>query len=66
MPRSLAESYSAQHAQALAAIMKIQDAVCDLPAPDCGVRIDWTHVGSLCELNRQLSDALAFIGAKDA
>jgi hypothetical protein len=46
--------------------MKIQDAVCDLPAPDCGVRIDWTHVGSLCELNRQLSDALAFIGAKDA
>jgi hypothetical protein len=64
---SATDEYSAQHARAMDLLMRLQSAVCDLPAPDTEfVTITWGHVGSLGELNRQLDNALAFIEGTDA
>jgi hypothetical protein len=61
MAQSTEEAYLEQHTQAAHLIQQLGEAIFDLPAPDGDVAIDWGHVGSVAELNRQLSAALAFI-----
>jgi len=57
-------AYVAQHAAALATLQALQTIIEDMPAPDAETRINWGHVGSLTEINEQLSQLLRFaIGA---
>jgi hypothetical protein len=53
--------YAEQHVLALANLQKIKVALENLPAPEGHVTINWGHVGSLAELNKQLEQALEFI-----
>jgi hypothetical protein len=62
---SAAAEYVGQHARAMDLTMRLQAAICDLPAPDT-IAVNWGHVGSVAELNRQLNEALAFIEGFDA
>jgi hypothetical protein len=60
MAQTAQDAYLANHAEALALIAQLQDALFDLPAPDGEVPINWSHVGTVAELKRQLADSLAF------
>ncbi len=55
------EQYSAEHARAYRNVLKIQEILENLPAPEGHVTINWGHAGSLAELNKQLEQALEFI-----
>lgn len=55
------EQYSAEHARAYRNVLRIQEILENLPAPEGHVTINWGHAGSLVELNRQLEHALEFI-----
>jgi len=61
MAQSAEEAYLERHTQAAHLIQQLGEAIFDLPAPDGDVTINWGHVGSVAELNSQLSTALAFI-----
>jgi hypothetical protein len=57
-------AYEAAHEEARNLLARIEELLCDLPAPgseDCP--IDWTHVGSVNEVNRLLSEVVAFLAS---
>ena len=55
-------AYMNAHLIAQNLVERIQELLFDMPAP--GVEehpIDWTHVGSINEINRRLSQVVAFL-----
>ena len=55
-------AYENAHLVAQDLVTRIQELLFDLPAP--GVEehpIDWGHVGSINEINKRLSDVVAFL-----
>ena len=55
-------AYENAHLVAQDMVERIRELLLDLPAP--GVEehpIDWTHVGSINEVNKRLSDVVAFL-----
>ncbi|MEO8268976.1 MAG: hypothetical protein ABI557_04595 [Aureliella sp.] len=43
-------------------VERIRELLFDLPAPhNDEQRIDWAHVGSITEVNKRISDAVAFL-----
>jgi hypothetical protein len=61
MTQAAQDAYLAQHTKAAALLQELEEALFDQPAPDGEIAIDWSHVGSVTELNRQLENALMFI-----
>jgi hypothetical protein len=61
MVQAAQDAYLEQHGKAAALLQELQEALFDQPAPDDEIVINWGHVGSVTELNRQLENALAFI-----
>jgi hypothetical protein len=59
-------AYAKQHAAAAALLAQLQEALFDLPAPDSDTKIDWSHVGSLAEINRQLKETFDFMAGTNA
>lgn len=58
---ALEDRYVEQHVIAQNNLIRIQEILGNMPAPDSGDSITWGHVGSLAELNRQLELAMNFI-----
>ena len=59
-------TYEAAHEEARNLLARIEELLCDLPAPgseDCP--IDWATVGSVNEVNRLLGEVVAFLGSTD-
>jgi hypothetical protein len=60
----LETAYEAAHEAARNLLARIEELLCDMPAPgseDCP--LDWTHVGSVNEVNRLLSEIVAFLAS---
>jgi hypothetical protein len=60
----LETAYEDAHEEARNLLANIEEQLCDLPAPgseDCP--IDWSMVGSVTEVNRQLSEVVAFLAS---
>ena len=55
------DAYLAHHAKAASLIAQLENALFDLPAPDGDILINWAHVGTVAELNRRLTGALALV-----
>ncbi len=62
-PRPNAEAtYENAHAAARSLVERIGELLFDLPAPgDDEHPIRWTHVGTINEVNRRLSEVVAFL-----
>lgn len=60
-PNDPEREYTLLHAECLGILKDIQDALQDLPAPEGEIKIDWTHVGSLQEIRRQLRETRTFV-----
>jgi hypothetical protein len=61
---ALETAYETAHEEARNLLAQIEELLCDLPAPgseDCP--IDWTHVGTVNEVNRLLSEVVAFLAS---
>jgi hypothetical protein len=55
-------AYENAHLVAQDLVGRISDLLFDMPAPDVeGQPIDWTHVGSMNEINHRLSGVVAFL-----
>lgn len=61
------EEYARQCLIAFETLSKIDNLLSNLPAPDCGdgidgeIRITWSHVGELAEINRRLQSVYDFL-----
>ena len=59
-------AYENAHLVAQDLVERIRELLFDMPAP--GVKehpIDWTHVGSINEVNKRLSDVVAFLDGSE-
>lgn len=65
MAQSAEDVYIVTHSQALELLQRIEGAMFDLPAPDDETPINWTHVGTVAELKRQLTEALVFVSGRE-
>ena len=63
MPLSAEEAYILHHAKAVALLGQLKEVLFDMPAPDGEISIDWSHVGTVAEAERQLTQVLAFVRA---
>jgi len=55
-------TYENAHATARSLVERINELLFDMPAPgDEDHPIRWTHVGTINEVNRQLSEVIAFL-----
>jgi len=54
-------AYENAHMVATDLVQRIVELLGDLPAPDGEVRIDWTHVGDLAEINHRLAGVVTFL-----
>lgn len=61
-PRTAEAAYAERHVQALALLAELTAMVEDLPAPDA-IKVNWGHVGSLAEVNRQLDETREFLAS---
>jgi len=66
MARTAQNAYLATHQEVLEKLQKLQEALFDMPAPDGEAKIDWNHVGSITEINRQLKETLDFMTGTNA
>jgi hypothetical protein len=64
VPETDAESaYTAAHGEARDLLTRIEELLCELPAPGSEDRpIDWSTVGCVYEVNRQLGEVVSFLG----
>jgi hypothetical protein len=61
---ALETAYETAHEEASNLLARIEELLCDMPAPgseDCP--IDWATVGSVNEVNRLLSEVVAFLAS---
>ena len=60
----LETAYEAAHEEARNLLARIEELLCDLPAPGSEDHpIDWATVGSVNEVNRLLEQITAFLGS---
>jgi hypothetical protein len=60
MTASASETYAARHAEALALLAQLQQAIEDMPEPESD-GINWGHAGSMGHINEQLRELIAFV-----
>jgi hypothetical protein len=59
-------AYENAHLVAQDLVERIRDLIFQMPAPgNDEVEIDWSHVGSVVEVNRQLTDVVRFLGGTE-
>ena len=58
-------AYESAHMVATDLLGRINELLGDLPAPDGEIAINWTHVGSLAEVNHRLASIVAFLEGRD-
>lgn len=56
------DAYATEHAEALALLAQLQQAIEDMPKPE-SPGINWGHAGSMNRVNSQLRELLGFVGA---
>ena len=55
--------YEAAHEEARDLLARIEELLCELPAPGSEDRpIDWSTIGCVYEVNRQLGEVVSFLG----
>jgi hypothetical protein len=50
-------AYATAYERVQAALMKLDEAIHDLPAPDGETAIDWSHVGSMNHIAAMIDEA---------
>ena len=50
-------AYAAAYERVQAALMKLNDAIHDLPAPDGDGNLDWGHVGTMNKIAADIEEA---------